>query len=238
MSKVQSMQRFKWMLLAMALLLWPILVSLGFWQLDRAEQKSELLERWEVRARQTHSLASSNLVRFSFVESQGEFDRERWLLLDNRTRQGKVGYEVVALFYPQGVVTPVLVNLGWIQANQDRRIYPEIVLPEGTVTVSGRLTEPSELLVLAESSPQQSWPQRLQRLDISRLEQQLGLKLMPWVIRPSDPIIAHLDLSWTPTVMQPEKHQAYALQWFVMAAVLLGLIVWNLRKLRNGEVRV
>ncbi|WP_370277425.1 SURF1 family protein [Pontibacterium sp.] len=238
MSKVQSMRRFKWMLLAMALLLWPVLVSLGFWQLDRAEQKSELLESWKSRAQQTQSLASSDLVRFSSVESQGEFDRERWLLLDNRTREGKVGYEVVALFYPQDMVIPVLVNLGWIQANPDRRIYPEIVLPEGTVAVSGRLTEPSELLVLAESSPQQGWPQRLQRLDISRLEQQLGLKLMPWVIRPSDPIIAHLDLSWTPTVMQPEKHQAYALQWFVMAAVLLGLIVWNLRKLRNGEVRV
>ena len=96
MSKVQSMRRFKWMLLAMALLLWPVLVSLGFWQLDRAEQKSELLESWEVRAQQTQSLASSDLVRFSSVESQGEFDRERWLLLDNRTREGKVGYEVVA----------------------------------------------------------------------------------------------------------------------------------------------
>lgn len=238
MSKVQSMQRFKWMLLAMALLLWPILVSLGFWQLDRAEQKSEMLESWEIRAQQIQALASPDLMRFSSIVSQGEFDREHWVLLDNRTRAGKVGYEVVALFYPQDVATPVLVNLGWIQANQDRRIYPEIVLPEGAVTVSGRLTEPSELLVLAESSPQQSWPQRLQRLDISRLEQQLGLKLMPWVIRPNDPIIAHLDLSWTPTVMQPEKHQAYALQWFVMAAVLLGLIVWNLRKLRNGEVRV
>lgn len=238
MSKVQSMQRFKWMLLAMALLLWPVLVSLGFWQLDRAVQKSELLKSWEVRAQEIQSLASSNLVRFSAVESLGEFDRERWLLLDNRTRQGKVGYEVVALFYPQDVVTPILVNLGWIQANHDRRIYPEIVIPEGTVTVSGRLTEPSELLVLAESDPQQGWPQRLQRLDISRLEQQLGLKLMPWVIRPNDPVIANLDLSWTPTVMQPEKHQAYALQWFVMAAVLLGLIVWNLRKLRSGEVCV
>lgn len=238
MSKVQSMQRFKWMLLAMALLLWPILVGLGFWQLDRAEQKSELLETWKVRAQQVHSLASHDLEKFSSIESQGEFDRERWLLLDNRTRAGKVGYEVVALFYPQEVTTPVLINLGWIQANQDRRIYPEVVLPEGTITVSGRLTEPSELLVLAESSPQQGWPQRLQRLDISRLEKQLGLNVMPWVIRPDDPIIAHLDLSWTPTVMQPEKHQAYALQWFVMAVVLLGLIVWNLYKLRNGEVRV
>lgn len=238
MSKVQSMRRFKWMLLAMGLLLWPVLVSLGFWQLDRAEQKSQLLEAWQSQALQTQTLASMDLVRFTSVESRGAFDRQRWLLLDNRTRSGKVGYEVVALFYPQEVATPVLINLGWIQANQDRRIYPEIVLPEGTVTVSGRLTEPSELMVLRESSPQQGWPQRLQRLDIGRLEQQLGLKLMPWVIRPDEPVIAHLDLSWIPTVMQPEKHQAYALQWFVMAAVLMGLIVWNLCKLRNGKVGV
>lgn len=238
MSKVQSKRRFKWMLLAMALLLWPVLVGLGFWQLDRAKQKSQLLESWHRPASQIHTLAALDLVLFSSIESQGEFDRQRWLLLDNRIRAGKVGYEVVALFYPQEVATPVLVNLGWIQANQDRRIYPEVVLPEGTVTVSGRLTEPSKLLVLAESSSQQGWPRRLQRLEISRLEQQLGLKLMPWVIRPDDPVIENLDLSWKPTVMQPEKHQAYALQWFVMAVVLMGLIVWNLHKLRNGEVDV
>ncbi|WP_372832304.1 hypothetical protein [Pontibacterium sp.] len=47
MSKVQSARRFKWMLLLMGILVLPGLLTLGNWQLGRAEQKQVLLQQWQ-----------------------------------------------------------------------------------------------------------------------------------------------------------------------------------------------
>ena len=38
--------------------------------------------------------------------------------------------------------------------------------------------------------------------------------------------------AWAPTGFGPGKHFGYALQWFAMAIVLSGLLIWNYRKKR------
>lgn len=235
MSKVQSARRFKWMLLLMGILVLPGLLTLGNWQLGRAEQKQVLLQQWQRSDEGVKGLSHPELQQFSLIRQQGVLEQERWFLLDNRTRQGKVGYEVVALFQPQGSKRHILVNLGWVAADQDRRILPEIELPKGVVTIQGRLTEASQPLVLGKSQWQPTWPQRIQRIELDGLEQRLGLTLMPWVIRPNEPVLPEADLSWSPAVMLPEKHQAYAVQWFAMAGVLVLLIGWNLLRMRREE---
>lgn len=235
MSKVQSTRRFKWMLMLMSILVVPGLLALGLWQLERAEQKQVLLQEWQQQDRVNQGLSSPNLQRFSLIRQQGEFEQQRWFLLDNRTRQGQVGYDVVALFLPLGGERHILINLGWIRADLDRRILPDIELPKGVVTIKGRLTEASQPWVLGESRQQPQWPQRIQRIELDGLEQQLGLMLMPWVIRPTEPVLPETDLSWSPAVMSPEKHQAYAVQWFAMTLVLVLLIGWSLWRLRIEE---
>lgn len=237
-SKDQSRRRFKWMLLGMGLLLLPLLIMLGFWQLERAEEKQQLLAQWETGKQSVLKLSDPGVIRFSKITAAGQFDPQRWWLLDNRTRQGRVGYEVIGLFYPDYQAWAVLVNLGWVPADVDRSIYPQVKLPQGAVTISGYATEPSQPLMLDKTSWDRRWPQRLQRLDFAELQHQTGLELSPWVIRQSNPLLSDADLSWTPAVMPAEKHQAYALQWFAMAVALAALIGWSLRALRNEDVGV
>ena len=42
---------------------------------------------------------------------------------------------------------------------------------------------------------------------------------------------------WVPNEMGPARHFGYALQWFAMAAVLSGLLIWNnwRRRARNDD---
>ena len=237
-SKVQSTRGFKWMLLVMGVFVLPGLLGLGIWQLGRAEEKQVLIQQWQGSGEVAKGLNHPSLQQFSLIRHQGKFEQERWFLLDNRTRQGRVGYEIVALFFPQRSERHILVNLGWVSADQDRRILPKIELPKGVVTVQGRLTEVSKPLVLGESLWRPTWPQRIQRIELDGLEQRLGIILMPWVIRPNEPVLPEADLSWSPAVMLPEKHQAYAVQWFAMAGVLVLLIGWNLLRLRREEAGI
>jgi len=237
-SKDQSRRRFKWMLLGMGLLFMPLLIMLGVWQLERAEEKRQLVAQWQAGAEKVLGIADPGVQRFSRVEALWKFDPQRWWLLDNRTRQGRVGYEVVGLFYPDYLSVAVLVNLGWLPANVDRSIYPQVQLPQGTVKISGRATEPSQPLMLDKASWDGRWPQRLQRLNLAELQHQTGLELSPWVIRQANPLLTDTDLSWTPAVMPAEKHLAYALQWFAMALALAALIGWSLWALRKEDVGI
>ena len=234
-SKVQSHRRFKWMLLGFGLMVFPLLLVLGFWQLDRAQQKTQLLADWQRPAEVAHRL-SEEMALFSPVQLSGSFDPQRWLVLDNRTRHGRAGYELIGVFAVKGMTQTVLVNLGWVEASNDRGQLPEISIPTGEITISGRVTQASRPLVLSqEQDLGPGWPKRIQRIEQAVLESLLEQPLYPNVIRPSQPVIAGVDINWTPTVMTPAKHQAYAAQWFALALALLGLLGWSLRQLRREE---
>ncbi|MDH5648807.1 MAG: SURF1 family protein, partial [Gammaproteobacteria bacterium] len=67
----------------------PVLVALGFWQLDRAKEKRDLQEEYDRRAndeaiRITAQPQPVEALRFYRVIVTGEYDSEFQILLDNR----------------------------------------------------------------------------------------------------------------------------------------------------------
>ncbi|HBM08322.1 MAG TPA: cytochrome oxidase biogenesis protein Surf1,facilitates heme A insertion, partial [Pseudomonas sp.] len=84
------------------LCLLPFLVWLGFWQLERADQKRDMLARQEAREaaaplgpEQIETLQDPAYAR---INLQGSFDAEHSFLLDSRTRDGRVGVELLQPF--------------------------------------------------------------------------------------------------------------------------------------------
>jgi len=82
------------------LLLLPVLLALGCWQLDRAAQKAELQTSFAKRfAQPPVDLAgidpadSSN--RYLHVVASGRYDGAHQLLLDNQVHDGQPGYQVL-----------------------------------------------------------------------------------------------------------------------------------------------
>ena len=214
--------------LATALLL-PILLGLGFWQLDRAEEKAALIDRLKVR-RALPAITPQSAIRLPDDERadrqvvmDARFTPNRFVLLDNRLRGGKFGYEVVAFAEEDQLV--VALNLGWVRGDPSRQTLPDIVLPKGVQTVSGRLYQPSaDAFMLGENRLPAQLPGVVQQLTLTawqdELQSRLDRPIFPLEIRVDEFGSVAFDATWAIVNQTPAKHQGYAVQWFTMAAAL------------------
>lgn len=217
----RSRWRNNWRLLVFSGLMLPLLIGLGIWQLNRAAEKEALLARWQTLADAGSwpGLVASEPEPGQPVQVTGVYGDRTWLL-DNRTRDGRPGYEVITTFYPlEG--PPVLVNRGWVPAPPRRDRLPEIRTPAALVTLSGRLAAYPDPPVLSDLAATASgWPRRVQRLPREQAQQEVA-GLASWVIRLQDghqPGAYRAD--WAPDLMGPGTHYGYALQWFALALTL------------------
>ena len=235
MIKVQGNKRFKYMLLIAALVLLPVMLYLGFWQLDRAEEKEQLLSSWKTPSMRELLPDESELVEGQYlgVRLQGRFDETRYFLLDNRMRKGKPGYEIIALFISEGVSQKVLVNLGWLPLGKSREQIPKVLLPQDVVIVSGKLKLLSKNIVLKRTSINEGWPKVVQSLEPVFLSEVVAETLPAFGIHVDRSVIDYLDINWPVLMMLPEKHIGYAVQWFVMSMVLTGMIIWSLSQIKR-----
>lgn len=221
-SKDAKRTGFKFAVLAQGVLIVALLASLGVWQLDRATEKAQILNRFE-QAPMTRQ-DSRYWTRYANVTLSGHF-LPYLFLLDNRTRHGASGYEVIAVMRTSTEYQ--LVNLGWTPAPLHREKLPEISLPAGELTLTARADRPSDHLVLGADHWAVGWPKRIQQVDIERIESQLDIALSPWLARASEAVVANTIPNWQPVVLPPERHQGYAVQWFGLAVVwCIGSIYW------------
>lgn len=232
MSKGDRRSGFKWLLILSALLLLPLLLYLGSWQLDRAAEKEQLLNAWH-----DDSVVVTNLSQLRDLDDrkllqarlEGELLPGQWLLLDNRTRGGYAGYELIGLLQTSQGSALLPVNLGWIQASPDRSRLPSIEFPELPSSFSGRMHRIEPAFVLAQDAWSSGWPIRVQTLDVDRLESVVQQPVQPWVLEVVEPVDKRLTTDWPLASLKPERHLGYAVQWFAMAIALFILLLWYWR---------
>jgi cytochrome oxidase assembly protein ShyY1 len=222
----------EWRLVLLSLMLVPLFAGLGFWQLARAEEKRQIGFRSEQqRLLPRVSLESLDVTTESLayrpVLLEGVFLHDRDFLLDNRTRQGRYGMEVLTpLRLDQGAL--VLVNRGWMAADPSRRELPAVPVVEGRVALSGYVyVPPGESYTLGEIAATGGWPRLVQAIEMQVLGQLLQEELWPHTVRLDAGGPPALLADWPLVNVRPEKHQAYALQWFAMSAVLSLFAVWR-----------
>src|SRR5690606_34163210 len=91
--------RFDWKLTLLYVLLLPLLLRLGFWQLSREQEKLDLLAVYDSRQQQApvdlQTLDPAEDLQYRQVEFSGQADNDHVFLLDNRIVGGQVGYEVL-----------------------------------------------------------------------------------------------------------------------------------------------
>lgn len=224
----------------LVLLLLPGLLALGFWQLARAEEKRELLAAHQAR-QIAAPISLTELERYPNpayvrVQLQGYFDARHTLLLDNRTRAGKVGVEVLQPFYDQNSGLWLLLNRGWLPW-PDRRITPTFATPDTPLRLQASVYVPlGEALQLQAGAPATGWPRVVSEIKPDALWQQLGRGGLSYELR-LEPGPASLQNDWPVVAMSPDKHLGYAVQWFALAAALLGLFIYfglyNARETRH-----
>jgi surfeit locus 1 family protein len=185
-------------------------IALGNWQSRRADEKRALAEHVQR------------------IVVTGEFLPERSVLLDNKLRGGRAGYEVVApLRLAEGI--HVLVNRGWIAAPPRRDELPQVVTPPGRLRIEGVVL--SHLpRTLKLGGPAQG-PVR-QSVELKEFAAESGLTLQAFVIQQHSDTGDGLARDWPPPDAGVEKHQAYSFQWYSLAAlaVVLALVLSFRRK--------
>ena len=216
--------QFDWKSVLAILLIVPILLSLGFWQLRRADQKAALLADFEQR-RNLAPVAISGVADYQNylpVYALGAFDPQRYWLLDNRISHGRFGYEIMAVFtLADG--RELLVNRGWIAGDPSRQTLPKLEIPSGQLQISGELYRNTEKAFSLGAEPLTDlWPRRQQWLDLDDLKGEFPA-LLPTTLRLSQDSIGALEIERMVVNVTPAKHTGYAVQWFAMAFAL-GLI--------------
>lgn len=213
-----------------------ITVSMGRWQLSRAEEKQALQRTMEDRAAlpplPSAQLASrpdevaAQLQRR--VVLQGRWVARHTVFLDNRQMDGRPGFFVVTpLEIAPGEA--VLVQRGWVPRDaRERTRLPAVPTPAGEVRVEGRIVgPPSRLFDFGEGSQTERGPIR-QNLEPAAFAGETGLALRPLSVQQQVAPVPEdgLQRRWPAPALDVGKHHGYALQWFAMAAVMAGLYVW------------
>ncbi|MDO4234617.1 SURF1 family protein [Pseudomonas sp.] len=211
------------------LMLLPLMIGLGFWQLSRGQEKQQLVDTYaERRAAEpigSEQLETSADPAFRRVHLRGSFDADHSVLLDNRMRDGKAGVELLQPFHDQASGLWVLLNRGWLPW-PDRRTPPAFATPGQPVNlVAWVYVAPGETFQLQVDPATVQWPRLLTALHPVALWAELGRGGFAFELR-AEAGPGTYDTHWPVVAMGPEKHLGYAVQWFAMSLALLALYLY------------
>jgi surfeit locus 1 family protein len=222
------------------IILVPFLISLGLWQLDRAEQKKQIdngVKASQAKEALNLNSISTTVTSFDFSKElyrtaslKGVYDNQHQYLLDNRTYKGRAGFHVLTPFILSGTKQGVLINRGWIAYQGTRENIPDINVTTENLQIKGVMKQQTRAIVLKEMSDtdkfnRQPYPKLVQSIQLNKLANDLGIKLLPLIIELNKADKTGFSRDWQPYYGSIDKHNAYALQWFVMAAILLFLYI-------------
>ena len=207
---------------------------LGFWQLDRAAQKTQLQQALDERralppvsdVALARDAAAAALQYHRSIVLQGRWAAEQTVYLENRQMHGLPGfYAVTPLLLNDG--SAVLVQRGWLPRNrQDRALVTAAPPPPGLVQVRGRIAPAPARLYEFDAAASGVVRQNLQ---IESFARETGLLLRPLSIVQDDGPAAPQDglqRQWPKLAANVHKHYGYAFQWFALSALVIGLYVW------------
>ncbi len=224
---------FSWRKNILTISLISILVALGFWQLHRATEKTNMLEKAQRAKNQLPVFWSPEAFKpkqYQTISVQGRFLNIQFLL-DNQHNNHRFGYDVInALRLSNGQI--LLVDRGFIPANITRQQMPLIKIPQGVIDLSGYVYYPAakSWVLGVEIEQKSSRLIVLERIKPALIAQKLNLPVYPFVLRLAKTSAYGYKRDWAVVSMPPERHQAYALQWFGLALVVLIMYLGTNKK--------
>jgi surfeit locus 1 family protein len=223
-------------LLALALV--AGLVSLGRWQLQRAEEKRALYALFDSGKDATRAVdaATPRLPRYQHADAVGSYDSEHQILIDNMSNaEGRAGYYVITPFALRGGGW-ILVNRGWVPVGASRAVKPQVAVSSEEREIRGRIDELpragislGERIALAPPYPVvANFPTHAEIAALLRESRWAPAGTLV-LLDPSEPD-GYLR-QWRPPGFPPVRHIAYAVQWFALAAALTVIyLVTNFRR--------
>lgn len=214
----------------------PLLIFLGLWQLDRADQKRVIdggvKQAQEKEALHLNSLSSTqrrDLSKEIYRKASlfGHYDNQHQYLLDNRTYKGRAGFHVLTPFVLDQSDATILINRGWIGYQDTRDNIPKINVTTETITINGVMKQQAKAIVLKEQANDTTkhYPKIIQSIELKTIAKDLNIGLLAMIIELDKKDSTGFTRDWQPYYGSIDKHNAYALQWFAMAGIMFFLFI-------------
>ena len=208
-----------------------ILVGLGVWQLQRLDWKNGILAQIDAKIAAVPVVlpdtVSPEADKYLPVTLSGRLIGPEALVLTSIKDSG-AGYRVIAALEVAGSGRKIMVDLGFV-ADMNR----DFTRPTAQMMVTGNLHWPEEV---DGFTPE---PELLSALwfarDVERMANVLGTEQVLVVARSLDPPIPAVTPLPVDTATVANDHLNYAITWFSLAFVWLGmtaLLVWRIRRPR------
>ncbi|MCK7621910.1 SURF1 family protein [Streptomyces sp. RS10V-4] len=237
----------QWVILTLVgLVLIPVMIKLGFWQLHRHEHKVAQ------NAQIAHNLAATPVPvtelaavgrtlphgdMWRRVTATGSYDTAHEVVVRQRTAADEqtIGYYVVTPLVLSGGDT-VLVNRGWIPAGDDLTKFPKVpAAPRGTVTVTGRMMADETTAASGIKDTRGLPPRQVMLINSRQQAARTGRPTLGGYIEQTAP----KQQGGPEMVPEPDHdsigpHMAYAIQWWLFAAAVpVGWVVLVRRERRD-----
>ena len=227
------------------------MIFLGFWQLDRHSQKSDINERISARLDNEplglvdiDKLKSYEIIEmerdfeYRSIAVSGKYIQEDSVLIRNRTYNGVPGFWLLTPFQLLNNQI-IVVNRGWLPISAENYID----LNTSALDLTGIFRKAELAKGLQRSDASQGVLKSLARPDLARYEDQLGYEIFPMYIQLSSQSPQQAD--GFPQVLDIPKfsegqHLSYAVQWFIfasIAAIGYPLVLWSYSKSKGTKKR-
>jgi surfeit locus 1 family protein len=208
----------------LALLSFCLFISLGMWQLKRADEKKRLLAQSEI-AQKSAAYAwhpqDKYPTQYQRIQLKGHFSK-KLILLDNQHEQHQFGYHVFSpLVLTNGKI--IIIDRGWVSKEQSNQLET----PLFPLTIEGSAYYPSEKQWVLGEPIEIKTPNLaiIETIDIKLMSQFLHKSVYPFIIRQNTHSPFGYVRNWVTVNMPPRRHVAYAFQWLAIAGVILILFI-------------
>lgn len=223
-----------WMNVFLSVLVISFFLRLGFWQIQRAEQKAQMIKAQNVLVGKKPLQWNSAIhfpQQYQLLTIKGQY-LDYLFLFDNQHQEHIFGFNVLT---PLAINADevVLIDRGWVQGDVSRRTFPVLLIPKQKLIVNGSAYYPNGQQWLLGPSIEKKTDKLyiVEDLDTKKVSQILQKKVYPFIIRLDKEDSYGFVRHWPVVSMRPERHLAYAWQWFAMALVVcIIFIALNLKK--------
>ena len=207
-----------------------VFVFLGVWQIERAAHKEGLLQAFNSEQESPPTRLTSQSPDWSRVFVDGIFDSSRQILIDNQIHKGKVGYKIFTPFrFDDNKI--VLVDRGWIAQGQSRSDLPQLNILEKKSRIIATVTSPEQGVLAGSELLTNEWPRVSQTKAVEVIASAFKEPILD-IVLVLDPGSSQITefIQIKPFAITPVKHYGYAMQWFTMSIVLLGMFLYALKR--------